>query len=446
MSTDADITKFAQHHVWENDGGSEMNLFGHEITIFMKILPYLSIAVRVPDEDGGTQTLIVGPDGFVAQEMVRKMRARSIFMCDQLLESPQYNVWYRHNAFLRRGETVIHSFPNILTENVMTSNRYSELGEFELYMTAMFLREPDMELADVDHTYPHGHSCMRVLVPRSQLKFSMLSRMVGHRSVRAVVMLALGFAVARPALLLERRPVWWLVEMLQALGVFLAQVDVKRRVMRWPETVWVLAVLPFSVIGVALFAASFYTILIAQDVRVDIDTVGQLLAANLTVFAPYYIDNGTWERAMVPLLQFTSIGRIDEMIMLAMNTSVAFALEESRADYFVQMHRHQMSGQELKFHLMREPLCRWWCKTKYLCEDSNSYPTYMLSESATNSSIWRYCFFSLRPVHVPAAVQFAAAVERQPGGDDDQRVGPVRHLQALDHGLCARHVRAPAVE
>lgn len=360
LQTDDDWDKFCKHYVWENDGGNKMNLYGHELLVFMKILPYLSISVRITDDDGDTQIMIVGPDGFLAQEMVKRLKANAVFMCDQLLESPHYNDWYQRYAFLRRGELVIRSYPNIRTQNLITSNTYSELGEFEMYMTAMFLRanSKDEHQTELDHTYPHGHSCLRVLVPRSHQPNTLLSRMAAHRSVRAVTVLLFAFVFMRPVFMAERRPVYWLVEMLLALGIFLAQVDVKRRRMRWPELVWVLTVLPFSVIALAVFAAQFYTILVKHDQVDEINTLEQLLAANITVLAPYYIDNGTWDGALLPRVQFTNIGKMDEMIMLA-NTSVAYAMEESRVDYLLEMHRYQMIGKRTRFHMMQEPLCMW---------------------------------------------------------------------------------------
>lgn len=350
------IAQFANDYVLENDGSFGMNLHGFELTVFMKVLPYLTIMVRDGEGDGVEDASIIGPDGFVAQQLVHQMNGTAMVVCDVLLESPKYKRWYRQFEYLRRGEKGIWNHPRLLTDNIVRSIQWSAKDPFDLHMTAIFLHEPHHGHAELDHSYPHRRSCVRVIVPKNPIMTTLLYKMANHRTVQLVVVVVMGFAFVRP--LTVGAPLrGWFAEWLNTVGIYFAQLDVtvQRGRMRRTELFWLIGLLPFSVVGLAAFSASFYTLMVAHVSKSELDTVEDLIESNLTVFAPNYIDHNTWNVELLAQLRFKTIGEIDEMVMFNVDTTYAYAMESTRVDYLIRLHTHLF--QPSRYHVMRDSLC-----------------------------------------------------------------------------------------
>lgn len=156
-------------------------------------------------------------------------------------------------------------------------------ADFSMYSTQVYKQIHDVK----GFTYPHDSNCLVVLVPKAK-KNSFLLTIIQSKTVGLIFCVWLIFVILR--IIISKRPAHlWISELLLTLGIFLSQHSIQNPKSKL-ELFWLIMVLVFTIIALALLAGDFYRSLVLPHYAMDINTIDQLIASNLTILiSPRYL-------------------------------------------------------------------------------------------------------------------------------------------------------------
>lgn len=138
-----------------------------------------------------------------------------------------------------------------------------------------------------EHLYPHERDCVVVLVPKQNKRDNFLEKTIRNADVQSIGMAILLLIIMR--IVIERATVGkWLSIAFKTMGILFNQVCMKND--NFFESAWTNIVKVFSTIATIALSAIIYNNMVNNQYK-EIDTIQKLIASNLTVLAPYFLQS-----------------------------------------------------------------------------------------------------------------------------------------------------------
>lgn len=136
-----------------------------------------------------------------------------------------------------------------------------------------------------ERLYPHGEECVVVIVPKQNKPDNFLTKFTDNGDVQSVGLAMLTLIIAR--ILIERASYRkWFAISFTTFGLLFNQAVVRNE--NFIESAWTNIVKGFSAISTIALSAIIYNNLV-NDRYSEIDTIKDLIASNLTVIAPTFL-------------------------------------------------------------------------------------------------------------------------------------------------------------
>lgn len=189
-----------------------------------------------------------------------------------------------------------------------------------------------------ERLYPHERDCAVVIVPKQKKPDDFLTKIIRNGDIQSVGIAMVTLTITRILIEKVSHRKWFAIAF-RTFGLFFNQV-----VMRDGssfESSWTNIVKGFSVIATTALSAIIYNNLV-NDKYNEIDTIDQLIASNLTVLAPTFLQQQLQLRLSVSRAQllknivFKDIEVIGGLI-LALNYSFAYILQENPAKNYLKL-------------------------------------------------------------------------------------------------------------
>lgn len=137
-----------------------------------------------------------------------------------------------------------------------------------------------------EHLYPHEKDCLVIMVPKQSKMEHFLHKIIKNPDIAAVCIALVLFTIVR---IIIQKLSWkhWISIFIKSLGIFLNQATIRNE--SSVEAAWDINLRGFSVLATIAMSVIIYKNLISKE-YVEIDTIEDLIASNLTIFAPDFLE------------------------------------------------------------------------------------------------------------------------------------------------------------
>lgn len=160
----------------------------------------------------------------------------------------------------------------------------------DLYMSPSIVQDEqeDQKLnLTTEQLYPHERDCVVVIVPKQTKPDDFLTKIMRNGDIQSVGIAMLTLILIR--ILIERASSSrWFVIAFRTLGILFNQMIMKNS--NFLESAWTNIVKGFSTIATIALSAIIYHNLVHDEYK-EIDTVDELIASNLSVMAPTFLES-----------------------------------------------------------------------------------------------------------------------------------------------------------
>ncbi|KAJ6646287.1 hypothetical protein Bhyg_01498, partial [Pseudolycoriella hygida] len=238
-----------------------------------------------------TKFTFSGPDGSLAQILAKSLKLTPIICTDIAQTHPEYETWMDEPAIASRVHFRLFYKKSLIKHGVTVFNM-SVSDDMDLHMSAF----PVMDRSAVEerklkteHLYPHERDCLVVMVPKQSNLKNFLEKIMKNSDIISIFIALILFAIVR---IIIEKSTWkqWITIFIKTLGVFLSQEEIRNA--NNVEVAWDMNLRGFSGLATIALSVIIYTNLVNQQ-PVEIDTIDDLIASNLTVFAPDFLQNDT---------------------------------------------------------------------------------------------------------------------------------------------------------
>lgn len=225
-----------------------------------------------------------------------------------------------------------------------------------------FIVQQDVEDQKLNLTteqlYPHERDCVVVIVPKQKKLDDFLAKVIRNGDIQSVGIAMVTLIITR--ILIERASHRkWFAIAFRTFGILFNQATIRNH--NFFESAWTNIVNGFSTIATIALAAIIYNNLINYK-YIEIDTIDELIASNLTVIAPTFLRTQLELRLsvsrpqLIENLVFTDIQELGTLI-IARNFSSAYILQVNAAkNYLKIVDFEEKSGDSGR--IMSEYLCK----------------------------------------------------------------------------------------
>lgn len=150
----------------------------------------------------------------------------------------------------------------------------------------------DRKKLKTESLYPHEKDCVVVMVPKQLSLEEFLQKIVKEPDIQSICIVLIMFAIAR--IIIQKSP-WklWTAIFIKTLGIFLNQDKISNDTSA--QLAWDMNLRGFSVLATIALSVFIYKNLMSKE-YVEIDSIEDLIASNLTIFAPdsFQHDESFW--------------------------------------------------------------------------------------------------------------------------------------------------------
>lgn len=133
--------------------------------------------------------------------------------------------------------------------------------------------------------YPHDTTCLTIIVPQQSLSNQFFLKVMNYADTQAICAALLLFIIFR---IIHQKASWHqgVILSIKTIGVFLNQSKIEND--SQIKVAWDINLRVFSLLATTALSAIIFKSLVAID-RNEINTIDDLFASNLTVYAPDYL-------------------------------------------------------------------------------------------------------------------------------------------------------------
>lgn len=157
----------------------------------------------------------------------------------------------------------------------------------DLHLSPYSIKKEDDTRLQTENLYPHEKDCLVIMVPKQSNLEHFLQKVIKNSDIQSIGIALLLFTIAR---IIIQRPSWkmWISVFIKSIGIFLNQDKIQNDTA--VENAWDINLRGFSVLATIALSVIIYKNLISKE-YVEIDTIEELIASNLTIFAPNFLQN-----------------------------------------------------------------------------------------------------------------------------------------------------------
>ncbi|XP_037025484.1 uncharacterized protein LOC119066900 [Bradysia coprophila] len=210
--------------------------------------------------------------------------------------------------------------------------------------------------------YPHEKDCLVAMVPKQSNSEHFLEKIIREPDIQSIFLALILFAIVR---MIIGKSSWkhWVSISIKSLGIFLNQDKIlnKTRI----EVAWDMNLRGFSVLATIALSVITYKNLMSKK-YVEIDTIDELIASNLTILAPDYLKNEElWSNIKPELstkITYKGVNDLNYDVITRRKFHHAYIFTDSAAEYMdMMLHTYVSSAKGYKqmIRIMHENLhCR----------------------------------------------------------------------------------------
>ncbi|KAJ6630889.1 hypothetical protein Bhyg_16545 [Pseudolycoriella hygida] len=256
------------------------------ITMFFQYTP-----PRTTVSPNGTNFTFIGPDGTLGEILAKSFKLTPILCTDIGLTYPEYKEWLDDPTIASRIHFRLF-YQKTLTKNGVKVFNMSLSDEMDLQMSAFPVKDRsaiEQRKLKTEHLYPHERDCLVIMVPKQSNLKNFLEKIMKNSDILSIFLALILFAIVR---IIIEKSTWkqWITIFIKTLGVFLSQEEIRNA--NNVEVAWDMNLRGFSLFATITLSCIIYTNLVNQQ-PVEIDTIDDLIASNLTIHAPDFLQNDT---------------------------------------------------------------------------------------------------------------------------------------------------------
>lgn len=157
----------------------------------------------------------------------------------------------------------------------------------DLHLSPYYINKEENRKLKTENLYPHEKDCLVIMVPKQSNLEHFLQKIIKNADIQSICIALILFTIVR---IIIQRPSWkqWISIFIKSLGIFLNQDTLQNETS--VEVAWDINLRGFSVLATITLSVIIYKNLISKE-YVEINTIEDLIASNLTIFAPNFLQN-----------------------------------------------------------------------------------------------------------------------------------------------------------
>lgn len=166
-------------------------------------------------------------------------------------------------------------------------HRLSIADSMDLHLSPYSIKEEENKKLKTENLYPHEKDCLVIMVPKQSHLEHFLQKIIKNSDIQSICIALMLFTIVR---IIIQKPSWklWISILIKSLGIFLNQDKIQNETS--VEVAWDINLRGFSVLATIALSVIIYKNLISKE-YVEINTIEDLIASNLTIFAPDFLRN-----------------------------------------------------------------------------------------------------------------------------------------------------------